>query len=466
MHTTLPAAMGALAVLGLASAGCDRGSSNDDSRDEADKRAQHLPQEISWLEDDYPAALEAARERGVPLVVVLWAPWCHTCLSMHNEVLPDPGLKPLATRFEWLMIDTDREVNAPVLDRLSIEVWPTSYVLSPDETVQARLTSAASVEQFRDFLLEGERAHLDAAEEAGELDEESPLYHARLGDRALAQNDYAAALDAYERALELAPEAWPRTPDVLVSYMHASMRAGTADDCAYIAQRHVHETGTSTSAVRFSRYVHWCGQGQATPSAQRGLFELADERLTDLLAGQHQLSADDQSTALRTRRLIHEDLGDEDAARALAERQRELLDQAAEEAIGPFAASTYSWPRSEVYTYLGAPEELVPDLVELAEELPENYDPPYRAAWLALRADDLETARTWGERAQELAYGPRKVQILELLIEIHGEAGDRDAERASLERLAEHLESLPASQRDADKATEVQERLQAIADTE
>jgi hypothetical protein len=27
------------------------------------------------VEDDYPRALAAARERGVPLVVDLWAPW-------------------------------------------------------------------------------------------------------------------------------------------------------------------------------------------------------------------------------------------------------------------------------------------------------------------------------------------------------------------------------------------------------
>jgi hypothetical protein len=27
------------------------------------------------IEDDYPRALAAARERGVPIVVDLWAPW-------------------------------------------------------------------------------------------------------------------------------------------------------------------------------------------------------------------------------------------------------------------------------------------------------------------------------------------------------------------------------------------------------
>ncbi len=30
---------------------------------------------LPWIEDNYPKALEAARQRGVPLFVEMWAPW-------------------------------------------------------------------------------------------------------------------------------------------------------------------------------------------------------------------------------------------------------------------------------------------------------------------------------------------------------------------------------------------------------
>lgn len=434
---------------------------DDEAAPSAEAGGPSYPME--WHEDDYDAALAAAREREQPVVVVMWAPWCHTCLSMHNEVLTDDALEPVADRFVWLMVDTDKGVNAPVLDALSIEVWPTSYVLSPDETVQARLTSAASVEQFRDFVLEGERAHVDEALEAGDLDDDRALAEARRGDRALARDDYGAAFAAYERALENAEREWARRPDVLVSYMHAAMRAGDAHDCKFIARSQIDETGAGASAVRFSRYVLWCAESQVEDELETELLALADDRLSELLAGDHQLSSDDQSTALRTRRRIHEHLGDDDEARALAERQRALLDRAAEDAIGPRAASTYSWPRAEVYTYLGEPEALLPDLVELAESLPDQYDPPYRAAWLALRAGELDEAASWAERSRELAYGPRKSRVLELLAEIHREAGDEAAERGALEALIAHLESLPPSQEQPEKSREARARLSDLA---
>src|SRR5690606_11032564 len=97
-------------------------------------------------------------------------------------------------RFIWLEIDTDKPENAPVLETLAIEVWPTLYVVSPppegggpqEVQVQARHLGAASVAQLRDVLEQGEKGHLDAMAAAGQLDAASPLGRVRAGDRAAA----------------------------------------------------------------------------------------------------------------------------------------------------------------------------------------------------------------------------------------------------------------------------------------
>src|SRR5581483_11339209 len=67
---------------------------------------------IHFIEDDYPRALAEARARGVPLFVDTWATWCHTCLSMRAFVFGDARLTPVADRYVWLSLDTEREENA------------------------------------------------------------------------------------------------------------------------------------------------------------------------------------------------------------------------------------------------------------------------------------------------------------------------------------------------------------------
>ncbi|HET6612194.1 MAG TPA: thioredoxin family protein, partial [Kofleriaceae bacterium] len=94
---------------------------------------------LPWIHDDYAAALADAKKRNLPVAIDMWAPWCHTCLSMQATVLADQSFAPLADRFVWLSIDTDKPQNAAVLEKFPVAMWPTFYVVSPAaEAIEAR----------------------------------------------------------------------------------------------------------------------------------------------------------------------------------------------------------------------------------------------------------------------------------------------------------------------------------------
>lgn len=411
--------------------------------DPCDGAESHGP--LRWFHDDYDAALTCARARGAPLFIDDWAPWCHTCLSMKHTVFLDPSLAPLADRFVWLAIDTDRPENAAAVGKFPPQVWPTFYVVAPeDESVQARYLGAASLDQFRAFLHEGERAFLESR--GARLPEGSLLGRVRAGDRAMAARDWAAADAAYAAALAMAPADWTRRPDVLVALISARYKAGNAEACAELARAELRSTGKSASASDFSYYAHACAADLDDADARALRTRLAEHLASVLDDPGAPMAADDRADGLRILREIHLALGDEAKARTLAERQRAIIDQAWAAAPTPFATMTFAWPLAEVYVYLGQGEQAIPLLEKLESELPNQYDPPYRLAWVHYETGNLDAALEAGTRALERVYGPRKARAQQLVAEIHAARGDHQAEIAARKAVVAIYEALPQGQ--------------------
>ena len=80
-------------VAGLASVACSK--TPEPSAAAEPSRPIQQP-ELRWHEDDPEAALRAAHAEGRPLFVDLWAPWCHTCLSMKSFVLTRENVPALS----------------------------------------------------------------------------------------------------------------------------------------------------------------------------------------------------------------------------------------------------------------------------------------------------------------------------------------------------------------------------------
>ncbi len=418
------------------------------------------PKAIDWVHDDHPGALATAKATGKPLVIDFWAPWCHTCLSMKHTVLADPAIAALGDRFVWLAVDTDRPANAAVVERLPIDFWPTFFVLDPkDETVQARHVGAASVDQFRAFLKRGEAGVLAEAE----LRADDPLRFVRDGDRAVQAEDLAAADAAYARAFEQAPADWARAPEVLVAWAGVKHDREDWAGCLALGEARLDEAarGRTGSAADFASFVGECAahvEAERAQAFRRRAVAMIDALLADPAAP---LAVDDRSEALRIQRGMLEALGEADAARAKAVAQRDLLATAWAAAEAPFARMTFAWPRAEVHVHLGEGAALVPDLQQLAAALPDQYDPPYRLAWVLLKLDRRDEARDAAQQAVERAYGPRKGRAWKLLADVQAARGDAAGQRAALQAWVDHERGLPPAMRSAKRLEQAEAALAA-----
>jgi len=104
---------------------------------------------IAWG-DDLDAALAAARQRDVPVVVQFTGPGCPYCWMMARSVLPVDEVESELDRFVAVRIDYSKQ--AEVAERFGIEVIPTFVVLRRDGNVAARVEGYQSVEEFTRFL--------------------------------------------------------------------------------------------------------------------------------------------------------------------------------------------------------------------------------------------------------------------------------------------------------------------------
>ena len=112
------------------------------------------PDKLTIIGDDVPKAMAKAKAENKVVFVDVWAPWCHTCVSMHNFVLPDPSLLPLRKRIVFAAVDSDRPENTAFMDRYAVNVWPTLFVIDPkDGAVLGLWQGSASVTELRKFLI-------------------------------------------------------------------------------------------------------------------------------------------------------------------------------------------------------------------------------------------------------------------------------------------------------------------------
>jgi thioredoxin-like negative regulator of GroEL len=151
-------------------------------------------------------------EEDRPLVLEFSTSWCGACKHFSRYTLADQRVKRALDDVRFVHVDGDEDPAEA--RRCGVQSYPTFVALDEDGKVVARIKGAVGAVQFIDFLQWGAPNAFDEAaitrRMAARPSIRGLLYQARLQ----AMNGHMpAAVNAYRKALELAPDA-ARTADI------------------------------------------------------------------------------------------------------------------------------------------------------------------------------------------------------------------------------------------------------------
>ena len=104
---------------------------------------------ITWSYD-LEAAIAQAPFRRKPVVACYVAAWCEACRRFRKRTLTSPMIADLDDRFEWVMVEVDRDVS--ILRSREILGTPTVDLIDPDGVTRVRISGFMGPERFRDHL--------------------------------------------------------------------------------------------------------------------------------------------------------------------------------------------------------------------------------------------------------------------------------------------------------------------------
>jgi thiol-disulfide isomerase/thioredoxin len=409
------------------------------------------PDDVS---DDYPRALERARERKVPILVDVWAPWCPPCRYMQGYVMRSPALAGLGKRVVRLEVNTELPANGPFVERYPIDAWPSLLVIDPvEERVVLRWTGSATVAEVERFARDGERALSRAR--AGKAD--GALARA---DELYARRRYADAAGAFQEALDMGGVRWRRRGLAAEKWVQALAFAGDATACARGAVQALEVLAPGPGARAVAEGLE-CAATVTDPDARRRAVEALERGARTTLAGRG-LTPDDRSGVHEALVEAREALGDEAGARAEAGRWLAYLEAVAARAPTPLARSAFDAARGAAAVRLGQPGRALPALRASVRDLPGDFAPLASLAGLYLAMKQPADALDAADRALALAQGPRRVRVLVIRAQAQEALGRTGDARTTAEEAVRVGEGFPEALRPrtpVKQAREVLERL-------
>ena len=422
-------------ALSLALAACKQAEAPPPAATAAAPAAKAVPAATFAHVESFDEGLAKAKAEGKAVLVDAWAPWCHTCLSMQNYVLNDPSLAPLAERVVLVELDTDKPENAAFLEKYTVSVWPTFFVIDPASGEATGLwPGSASVNEFRGFVQDGL-----AAIEAKGADPGSPEALAAAAKSKQATGDWAGAAKDYEQVVAKAPADWPRRSEALAGWLFSLSQAGDNAACVKVGRAHLAEVQGAAVPADFAANLLGCADELKDKAAHAD----AVARLKAFTANPPaDASADDRADAWNILSYALADDGDEAGARHAQEQRLAVLEKAAAGIQDPLLAQTFDYQRAQAYVALDRGEEAVKMLEAREQELPNSYEPPARLASALSKMDKLPEALVAIDRAIAKSYGPRQLLYVKQKADIQGRMGDKAGQVETLKKEVAGYEAL------------------------
>jgi hypothetical protein len=353
---------------------------------------------LAFIEDDYAAALQKAREQHLPLFVEAWAPWCQSCRSMRATVLTDSALLPHAGRFVWLAIDTDQPGNEAFLRRFPVDTWPTVLVLDAErESVVARSLGAVSVPQLLAFLEQSQRA----------LEEGT----ARADGLALS-GSHAEAAAAYQQVLARLPPESPLRAGTVVSLLKSLAASGASDECMRLTDRELPSLSRLEDRARLLYVGIGCALDLETEEAAALRTRMTEEAIRGIRSPSGALAPMLRSSLYEAVCEVRQMAGDEAGARGLVEEWLGFLEANARAARNAEERSALDSHRAMAALMLEEPGRVIPFLEQSERDLPDDYTLPARLALLYLTSGQLDPALEASHRALARARGAGRSLVL------------------------------------------------------
>jgi tetratricopeptide (TPR) repeat protein len=336
---------------------------------------------------------------------------------MRAAVFTDAALAKHAGRFVWLSIDTEDPKNAAYLEKFPWEAVPTFQVLNPQgEAIAYQWIGAVDANELTRRLDEGEKAFRDtdaAAARPSGVDTEI----------------LALALD--DKHEECATKGLAALPTLQPGIVKANV-AAVGLDCALSAP-----------------------EGAPWRAAAIGTLEAATHEALDYPG----LLDDDRAGLYVALIDARDGQGDEEGGKAIAVAFCDWLDKQAKEAGSVEARAALDGLRVSAAMRAKTPERALAPLQASERDLPRDYNPPARLAIVLREMGRYDEALAASDTALAMAYGPRKITILDARSVIYEKKGDPAKAKATLQEALAYAATLPAPQQPKRLIDRIQKKL-------
>ncbi|HEY3216400.1 MAG TPA: thioredoxin family protein [Candidatus Eisenbacteria bacterium] len=387
---------------------------------------------------------------------------------MRAFVFTDRSLARQAGQFVWLEIDTEKARNAALSARLKVRALPTFFVLDPaTEAVVLRWVGGATAPQLEKLLEDGRLAVASAgsATPGGHRAPASAADSAfARAERLYGEDDNAAAADAYQEALRLAPDGWPHYGRAVESLLFAWQNTDDYEPAARLARDAWPRLRKTSSAANVVASGLDCALSLPDDHPlRRELMKTFEAGARELIADPAvPLAADDRSAVYIVLLDARKDAKDSTGARRVASEWAAFLEGEAARAVTPEERAVFDPHRLSAYLELGEPERAIPMLEASERDFPDDYNPPARLALAYKAMKRWDQALAASDRALVGVYGPRKLRLLEARAEIYVGRADRAAARRTLEEAVALAESFAPGQRSESAIASLKKKLGAL----